>query len=387
VALVTFDSKVCYYGDGSQSVNQLDTGSLDNYEELIERGKMFGSDLSLRKLQNSLSDVQQCVGRLATRGSTALGPALALCVGMASNFPSAEIIVCTDGVSNVGCGNLSHGDSGFYTTMGEYAQDSHTTVSVLGIEGSDCALEHLSTCASITSGTVNILHPLEMVRQIRLISQNPVLASEVEVVYLMPPVVSAIGRESDSGVVTRVREWVGNATRETDVSLHFSIDRGKLKNVTSLPFQVQIRYRRKDGSRWLRVISQARELSQSRETVERASNVAVVGLSTVHHSARLAQEGNVKEAREALHAVEVMMARGAVSDRQQEEYAIYREAAEAMGRQLLQQRGSDATVKMLHRNKSAHLGQFLSGAAKRSLAEQRRADEAVQEQYYQYQFK
>ena len=87
------------------------------------------------------------------------------------------------------------------------------------------------------------------------------------------------------------------------------------------------------------------------------------------------------------HAVEVMMGRGSVSDQQQEEYAIYREAAEALDRQLMQQRDSDEAVKMLHRNKNAHLGQFLSGAAKRSLAQQRRANEAVQQQYYQYQFK
>ena len=80
------------------------------------------------------------------------------------------------------------------------------------------------------------------------------------------------------------------------------------------------------------------------------------------------------------------MGRGAVSDQQQEEYAIYHEAADAMDRQLMQRKGSDAVVKMLHRNKNAHLGQFLSGAAKRSLAEQRRADEAVQKQYYQYKF-
>ena len=123
--------------------------------------------------------------------------------------------------------------------MGEYAMDSHTTVSVLGIEGSDCAMQHLSTCAAITSGTVNILHPLEMVRQIRLISQNPIIATEVEVVYLMPPVVSAIGRDSEVTHVTKVTDWVGNATRETDVSLHFSINGKKLKNVTSLPFQVR----------------------------------------------------------------------------------------------------------------------------------------------------
>lgn len=64
--------------------------------------------------------------------------------------------------------------------------------------------------------------------------------------------------------------------------------------------QVQIRYRRKDGSKWLRVISQSREVSHSRDEVERASNMAVVGLSTVHRSAKLAQEGNVTEARESL---------------------------------------------------------------------------------------
>ena len=63
--------------------------------------------------------------------------------------------------------------------MGEHAQTSHTAISVLGIEGATCAMEALSSCAAITSGTVNILHPLEMVRQIRLISQNPILATEV----------------------------------------------------------------------------------------------------------------------------------------------------------------------------------------------------------------
>ena len=51
---MTFDNRVRYYGDGSQAMSQLDTGSLDNVEELMTQGKMFGSDLSLRKLQDSL---------------------------------------------------------------------------------------------------------------------------------------------------------------------------------------------------------------------------------------------------------------------------------------------------------------------------------------------
>ena len=65
------------------------------------------------------SDIKARVKGLSTGGTTALGPALALCVGMASNSTSGEIILCTDGVSNVGVGNLEGGrsDSSFYTTV------------------------------------------------------------------------------------------------------------------------------------------------------------------------------------------------------------------------------------------------------------------------------
>lgn len=35
-------------------MSQLDAGSLDNFEELMVQGRMFGSDLSLRELQVSL---------------------------------------------------------------------------------------------------------------------------------------------------------------------------------------------------------------------------------------------------------------------------------------------------------------------------------------------
>ena len=87
------------------------------------------------------------------------------------------------------------------------------------------------------------------------------------------------------------------------------------------------------------------------------------------------------------------MSRGALSDQQQEEHAIFREAADTLDLGLMQEldksgaRGtSDTTAKMLHRNRNAHMGQFLSGEGKRALVEQRKADEDVQQQYYSYKF-
>ena len=79
---------------------------------------------------SSPSDIKGKVQGLHTGGTTALGPALALCVGMASNFSSAEVILCTDGVSNVGVGNLEGGrsDSGFYSTVRAYPKFSFTVL-------------------------------------------------------------------------------------------------------------------------------------------------------------------------------------------------------------------------------------------------------------------
>lgn len=121
--------------------------------------------------------------------------------------------------------------------MGEHAAVSHTAISVLGIEGSTCAMDALSQCAAISKGTVNILHPLEMVRQIRMIAQNPTIATEVELTFLTHPAIST-EKPSESKCITLLREQVGNATRESDVSLTFNVDSTKLKNHTSVPFQV-----------------------------------------------------------------------------------------------------------------------------------------------------
>ena len=57
---------------------------------------------------------------LHTAGCTALGPALAVSVAMASDRPtSSEIILCTDGVPNTGVGSLSgrRDTTGFYNTV------------------------------------------------------------------------------------------------------------------------------------------------------------------------------------------------------------------------------------------------------------------------------
>ena len=81
-----------------------------------------------------------------------------------------------------------------------------------------------------------------------------------------------------------------------------------------------------------------------------------------------------------------MMVRGSQSDQQQEEHANFNDIANTLDMQLMQGSSGDNVAKVIHKSKNAHVGQFLSGAAKRQLVEQRKADERVQDQYYAYKF-
>lgn len=46
------------------------------------------------------------VKRLNEGGATAMGPALIVAIGLAAQHNGSEVIVCTDGTSNVGLGSL-----------------------------------------------------------------------------------------------------------------------------------------------------------------------------------------------------------------------------------------------------------------------------------------
>ena len=73
--------------------------------------------------------------------------------------------------------------------MGEIAHGNGTKISIIAIEGSPVNMQTIGQCAEATQGSVNVLHPLELSRQIRLIGQNPVVATDVEVSTLLHPAI------------------------------------------------------------------------------------------------------------------------------------------------------------------------------------------------------
>ena len=72
----------------------------------------FPNDIILNFVELSFSRVIKTVEEFATTGMTALGPALTVCVSMVHDCPYSEVVLCTDGMANVGLGAVESNPEG-----------------------------------------------------------------------------------------------------------------------------------------------------------------------------------------------------------------------------------------------------------------------------------
>jgi hypothetical protein len=135
VALVTFNNEVTLIGDGSKDATVITGDKLNNYDQLLAIGNGYKVDKTIRESAKAL---EQKLFGLEETGSTALGPAAVVCVGLAQRYPGATIVLATDGLSNTGIGQLEvSGEEAvekarsFYQKLGEYAQSKSATINVV----------------------------------------------------------------------------------------------------------------------------------------------------------------------------------------------------------------------------------------------------------------
>lgn len=94
--LITFNNEVVLFGDGTQAPLTLAGDRLRDYDSLYGQGSSTRLD-ALQPVSKSKAPLSDIVVKLQEGGATALGPALVLALGLASQAPGSEIIVCTDG--------------------------------------------------------------------------------------------------------------------------------------------------------------------------------------------------------------------------------------------------------------------------------------------------
>lgn len=113
------------------------------------------------------------VSKITTYGSTALGPALVTSIQLAGRMRGSKIVLCTDGMANVG---LLGPD--FYTRSANYAKEKGVMVSILSIRGDNCNLKELGKLTLSTGGSILKIDPNLLGSEFNKISREQVFGTD-----------------------------------------------------------------------------------------------------------------------------------------------------------------------------------------------------------------
>ncbi|XP_013416673.1 uncharacterized protein LOC106178153 [Lingula anatina] len=222
VALIEFNNEVTVIGDGSGTPITVTGDKLTSKDALVD----IASDLQLPKnVKDTRQNLDKKVFDLEEGGGTALGPALLIAVAMASKYTASKVIICTDGMANVGLGRLDEENSQeaaeeFYTEVGQMAVDKGVGVSVITIKGTDCKLVELGKVADTTGGQVNIVDPLKLTQEFGSILADPIIATNVTATFILHKGLYIRDEESKE---SRATKFIGNVTVDTEVTFEYGV--------------------------------------------------------------------------------------------------------------------------------------------------------------------
>lgn len=400
VIFITFESAVEVYGDcTSDTIQEVPSNIHNEFDPLLSYGEKYSREHHIKPLSESYDKMKTIIDMLRPKGCTSLGPALSVAMGIVNGSVGSEIVLCTDGAPNGGIGSLSscgvESGNHFYIKAGEYAKEKNITISILAVEGERTGLEKVSKCAEISGGTINVLNPLEISRQLRLISQNYIIATYVTITLFLHPELEVDDPRFPKGSSKIVKE-IGSATKDTDMTFVYKLKNpGKKLDIEKIPFQVQVSYTLKDGRKMLRTISKSLSTTDSREAMEEAMNVSVVGTAAVQKTAYLASKGDLENARSHLLSNKLMISKGSRNLKQKEDKVAFMEESKTLssvvnklhkerkGSSLRACGFSDLDTTVLHQNAAQSSSKLYGASRKMELMRKRtETNQAVSAAYY-----
>jgi len=333
VVIVTFGAEVCVYTDGGNK-SLVARQIHDNQVGLVEKGQGLGS-LCSEKVADVSERLNATISGLKPSGNTALGPALATAVGLASGRPGSKIVLCTDGMANNGVGAIKNRDQvvEFYGDIGRRAAEEGTSISVITMEGEDCSMENLGTCADLTGGQVEMVDLQALSTKVGAMLANATLATGLQIVVIAGEGASlgAGSATTQKGTACIATLSVGTATARTDLTLKASVLADLASKCDpSVPLQLQLRYTRPDGEDVLQVLTVQPSVCSKREEVEAGVNGTCIGLSGIHCAARLAQQGEYRASRCELISTCRLLQRAMHTEAHQESYLSFIVQAEKL---------------------------------------------------------
>ncbi|WAR09396.1 CPAS1-like protein [Mya arenaria] len=247
VALVTFSNEVTVYGDGKCEPVSIVGDKLTRRETLTEISQETPFPDNVK---NSRQQLSKKLFELEEGGPTALGPALLVATTMAGRVRGSKVILCTDGLANIGMGKLDNVNTDaeveqaaqFYDDVSDTAVQNGVSISVITIKGTDCRLVELGKMADKTGGQVtymyfinilritsgliniekcvNIVDPLKLTQEFSSILANKVIATNVTATMIIHKELFFFYDETEESKVVRN---IGNVTASTEITFEYGM--------------------------------------------------------------------------------------------------------------------------------------------------------------------
>ena len=306
VGIIAFNSEIRIIGDGSHE-EILAGDKLDDFEGLQlfcrERTGQFVS----REIRETSQVLKEKVLGLEETGPTALGPALLVSLLIASEGGAgSKVIICTDGLANIGLGSLDPGcTTEFYSAVGSLATEKGVSVSVISIEGDECRLDALMSVTEISGGNVVRVAPENLSEEFANILSEDVIATHVEVKVTLHRAVEFTNE--DPAVLalqnSRLQKKVGNATNHSSFSFNYKLkDEGQLARIgvdvgslKIIPMQAVFTYKSLEGMRCMRVISKVQEATFDKQKASKNVKVAMLARCGRRQVAMCAEQRNYSD--------------------------------------------------------------------------------------------
>lgn len=301
IGLVTFNNEVSIIGDGTLPPQTIAGDKLHNYEFLLQNGVQSASKLFQKSIKETKAHLQQKLLQLEETGPTALGPAVVTAIALAGEGrPGSTVIVCTDGLANVGLGAFDEirtpeqeaKVAEFYEIIGQYAKSKGVSVNIISIQGEECNIETVSKISELTGGEVQRVDPKNLIDNFSNILALPTIATNVQLKVKLHKGLEFRNEEPQnlSEDKTILARDLGNVNEETEITFEYKMKSVKkllqmldidMTKLQKFPFQTQITYTALDGSRCIRVITDVVESSTDRQELEAEADFNLLGQAAV----------------------------------------------------------------------------------------------------------
>ena len=308
VGIVAFNNEVRVIGDGTHE-EVIAGDKLFDYSAI----KKFCEDRShyfvTKNISQTVQNLKEKVIRLEEGGPTALGPALLISLFLASEGgDGSKVIICTDGLANVGLGSLETGsNTDFYAELGNLAAEKGVTVSVISIEGDECRLEALMNLTEASNGNIIRVAPENISEEFSNILSNDVIATHVTVEVTLHKAIQF--RDEDPSALmfnkSRLQKKVGNATNASSFSFKYQLKPDSEleslainnNSLSVIPMQAVFTYKSLEGMKCIRVINKRQPITFDRAEAKKNVKVPMLARAGRREAARMAEEGRFEDVR------------------------------------------------------------------------------------------